>query len=248
MGSTTTCYDSLNTGAFPQRATTSSWVTMWIEGSSRWRQSASCWPTRLNTLRTFSCCVGTTSVQASIASMVFMMNVSTKTPAFRACKHTSGGHEASREIRWYWVGKGLVICNRSLFWFCFSLWPSPLSGTHGSLSPLPSFLPDPLWLYCLQVSGAITSNCGKPSLTVSTASLLLPLLMRRSSAVTEVSLSVMGLSQKDDVQSCTTQNPEVPQEYISSCGSCQWFAWQFELSDCCSFSENAWGKFSHKVL
>lgn len=65
-----------------QRPTICSWGIMWTEGSSRWRPSACCSPTRSNIQKTSSCSGGTTSVPPSIASTASMMSVSWKTFLF----------------------------------------------------------------------------------------------------------------------------------------------------------------------
>lgn len=76
MASTMTFYGCSSMVASLQRATTSSWGTMWIGESSLWRPSACCWPIRSNTRRISFYYVGTMSVPASTASMASMMNVS----------------------------------------------------------------------------------------------------------------------------------------------------------------------------
>jgi len=70
------CCGCLNMAAFHQKATTCSWATMLTAGSSPWRRYVYCLHTRSNILRTSSCCVETTSVQASTASTDSTMNVS----------------------------------------------------------------------------------------------------------------------------------------------------------------------------
>lgn len=61
---------------FLQRQTTFSLVTTWTEVNSPWKPSASCWLTRSNTQRTFSCSGATTSVLPSTVSTDSTMSVS----------------------------------------------------------------------------------------------------------------------------------------------------------------------------
>lgn len=75
MVSTQTCWGSSNTVASLQRRTTFSWVTTWTEGNSPWKPSASYWPTKSNTQRTFSCSEATMSVLPSTASTGSTMSV-----------------------------------------------------------------------------------------------------------------------------------------------------------------------------
>ena len=65
-------------GLSHHKPTTSFSVTMWTEGSSRWKPSVYCWPTRSSTQRTSFFSEATTSVQASIEYTVSMMSVSLK--------------------------------------------------------------------------------------------------------------------------------------------------------------------------
>ena len=76
MVSITTCCGCLSTVAFLRRATTCSWVTTLTVASSPSRRYVYCSHTRSNIPRTFSCCVATMSVLASIVSTDFTTNVS----------------------------------------------------------------------------------------------------------------------------------------------------------------------------
>ena len=79
--STQICWGYSSMVASLRRRTIFSWGIMWIEGSSRWRPSACCSPTRSNTQKTSSCSGGTMSVPPSTASMASMMSVSSCTLA-----------------------------------------------------------------------------------------------------------------------------------------------------------------------
>lgn len=76
MGNTMICWGFLSMEASPQRATTCFWETTWTGGSSLWKPSVSCWPTKSNTLRTSSCWGETMSVLQSTEYMASTMSVS----------------------------------------------------------------------------------------------------------------------------------------------------------------------------
>src|SRR3954453_944780 len=75
-GNTTSSSDCLSTVASRQKPTTCSSVTTSTVASSRWRQSACCWPTRSSPRRTFSSCEATTSARPSTASTAFTTSAS----------------------------------------------------------------------------------------------------------------------------------------------------------------------------
>lgn len=131
------CCDYLNTAASPLKQIISSWAIMLIEESNLSKQSACCWPTKSNTLKTSLFFVVTMNVQASIVYMDSMTNVSV---AGNVCG--CGCVDGCRSNALIFIGKRRYnIKLWKIFTDCFNCLPiaavidEKIMCMHGGLSP-----------------------------------------------------------------------------------------------------------------
>ena len=90
-------------GSFRLWQIISFWATILIEGSSRWRRSVSCQPTKSNIPKISFFSVETTNAQDSIESMVSMMNASANTAS------NCGSLLSTSSIAYQWVRTKSIV-------------------------------------------------------------------------------------------------------------------------------------------